>query len=88
MRHEMFATSPVAGAVFVGGMEGIPEEYERVVHQLPGVPRLAVAGPGGAAATLTTDVDVPDRIRELLRESRAYPFVMAEAVAYLARRQS
>lgn len=57
---------PIAAAVFIGGMEGIFEEYElfRKLHG-PDATVLALRAPGGAArdlaATLRPD-DVDDRI--------------------------
>lgn len=80
MRDEMFrSTSPVA-AVFVGGMSGIADEYLRFGNVHPTVPRLALAGPGGAAARLPVD-DVPRELRPHL-SSRHYPFVASQIVGY------
>lgn len=79
MRDEMFnSTRPVA-AVFVGGMSGITDEYERFRDTHPSIPRLAIAGPGGAAARLPVE-DVPVELRPHLR-SRHYPFVASQIVA-------
>lgn len=80
MRDEMFASSSPVAAVFVGGMSGIEVEYQTfgIVH--PGVPRLALAGPGGAAARLPTD-GVPAELQPHL-SSRHYPFVASQIVSY------
>lgn len=75
MRRCMFNSVKLDGAVFVGGMEGIIEEYEYVGSVLPHVPRIPIAGPGGAAARLPTEgPDFPDDLRQWIG-SRRYPFV-------------
>ena len=69
MRTAMLTAEPMAAAVFIGGMEGIVDEHHLVGRLAPGVPRLALKGPGGAAATLegvvgieaSTDVDTTPR---------------------------
>jgi hypothetical protein len=59
MRTEMLTAQPLVGAIFIGGMEGIADEHRLVGELAPGVPRLALEAPGGAAATLTGgDVDL------------------------------
>lgn len=83
MRKQMLSFGRVAGAVFVGGMDGVEEEYRTVGRMLPGVPRIPVRGPGGAAARLqTTDTEVPERLARQL-DSRAYPFLSSKIVAHL-----
>lgn len=84
MRTEMLSLSSIRGGLFVGGMEGIVDEHERFGDAHPDLPRLVVAGPGGAAATLSTDPTVTSAVRELLVSSRQYPYVLAEAIATLA----
>ena len=80
MRDEMLmSTSPVA-AVFVGGMSGIEEEFRAFGDAHPSVPRLALMGPGGAAARLPIE-DVPTELRRHL-SSRHYPFVASQIVKY------
>lgn len=83
MREQMMSVARVAGAVFVGGMDDVEEEYGLVGRMLPGVPRIPLRGPGGAAASLqTTDIEVPEGLARQL-ESRAYPFLSAKIVAHL-----
>lgn len=85
MRREMFKTCPMA-AVFVGGMDGIVKEHEMVGRFLPGVPRIPVKGPGGAAARLPTkDAHLPSEITDLL-DSRQYPFLASVLVQALERK--
>lgn len=84
MREQMLTYARPAGAVFVGGMSGIWQEHELVGNILPGVPRIPVAGPGGAAAQLLRDgKDVPQQLRGQVH-SRHYPFVASLIVDVLA----
>lgn len=71
----------VAG-VFVGGMEGVVEEFELFPQFQPGVPRVSLVGPGGAAAKLPLA-----EARSVLGEhvtSRRYPFLASVLVGRLA----
>ena len=71
----------IAG-VFVGGMEGVREEYELFRRFQPLVPRVSLVGPGGAAAKLPMD-----ETRSVLGkhvESRRYPFLASVLVHNLA----
>jgi hypothetical protein len=65
MRRAMLTDEAIVGAVFIGGMEGVPDEHAMVGRFAPGVPRLALTGPGGAAATLAgldaVTIDVASR---------------------------
>lgn len=71
----------IAG-VFIGGMEGVQEEYELFHRFQPRVPRVSLVGPGGAAAKLPRD----EARRVLGRhvESKRYPFVASVLVRRLA----
>ena len=79
MREEMLGgdRTPIAG-VFVGGMEGIVDEYRLFLRCQPGVPCISLVGPGGAAATLPLDDTRAILGRHVT--SRHYPFV-ASAIA-------
>ena len=83
MREKMFGDDrTVVAGVFVGGMEGIVEEYELFAQFQPKVPRITLVGPGGAAATLPLDEAkgvLGDHVK-----SRRYPFVAAVMVDRLA----
>ena len=71
----------IAG-VFVGGMEGVREEYELFRRFQPLVPRVSLVGPGGAAAKLPME-----ETRGVLGkhvESRRYPFLASVLVHNLA----
>lgn len=52
MRQIMLSRADLTAAVFVGGMEGIFDEYEMFRRLHPDAPVLPVAGPGGAARVL------------------------------------
>ncbi|SNS65667.1 hypothetical protein SAMN04488107_3344 [Geodermatophilus saharensis] len=88
MRREMIGGSPdLAAALFIGGMEGILDEFDWVGELRPSVPRLPIAAPGGAAAMLSAQGPdgrpLPPEVLGWLRSPR-YPLVSAELVRYLA----
>jgi hypothetical protein len=84
MRIEMLTFTRLLGAVYIGGMEGILDEYEYVGKHQNGVPRIPIAGPGGAAASLSKEdwaaLDLPPSHMH----SRSYPFVSSLIVEALA----
>lgn len=55
MRTEMLA-GPYEAAVFIGGMEGVHDEYQMFRHLHPNATILAVCSPGGAAAKLADQI--------------------------------
>lgn len=71
----------IAG-VYIGGMDGVREEYELLHRFQPGVPRVSLVGPGGAAARLPRE-----EARSVLGkhlESKRYPFLASVLVRRLA----
>ena len=71
----------IAG-VFVGGMDGVVEEFDLFPQYHPGVPRVSLVGPGGAAAKLPLA-----EARGVLGEhvtSRRYPLLASVLVGRLA----
>ncbi len=52
MRQKMIGENDFEAAVFIGGMEGIIEEYELFKEFHPGVPCLPIASTGAAAKIL------------------------------------
>ena len=83
MRTQMLSFTRPAGAVFIGGMPGIRDEYAEFGRVCPGVPRLPILGPGGAAAQLSIEKEgLPDALVENLG-SRHYPFVASQIIASL-----
>lgn len=56
MREAMLSRRDLAAAVFIGGMEGVLEEYGMFTKFHPGAKLLAVPAPGGAARQLAEKV--------------------------------
>lgn len=84
MRHKMIDVSKnYVAALFIGGMEGITEEFALVKKRSPRTPCIPIFGPGGAAALLPSD-DCAHLEFAPLHESRAYPFVALRFVEILA----
>lgn len=52
MRQMMIGTNEYEGAVFIGGMEGVLEEYAMFQELHPGIKCLPIASTGGAAKIL------------------------------------
>jgi hypothetical protein len=72
-------TKPIC-AFFVGGMEGIEEEWRVVGRYSRRVPRIPIGHPGGASARLATQVRQPDYLAGQLRESEHYPVLVHDAL--------
>ena len=72
MREAMLAT-PFHVGFFIGGMEGVEEEYTMFRHLQPGIPAFPIASTGAAAALLF------DRNTELQRE----PPELRDELSYL-----
>ena len=86
MRHEMLtAPGGYVAALFIGGMEGIRDEYALVQENLPWLDCIPLTGPGGAASRLP-DHDCVELGFAPLHESRAYPFAAIRFVEILAAR--
>jgi hypothetical protein len=86
MRDRML-DQPLLGSVFVGGMEGIIAEYERVGDRPEPIARLPLNAPGGCAARLEptgpSGRPLPHDLISQLGSPR-YPLVAASIVSYLA----
>jgi hypothetical protein len=52
MRQKMLSRDDLSAAVFIGGMEGVLEEYRIFSEFHPGLKTLAIPAPGGAAREL------------------------------------
>ena len=83
MRRAMFSLDrPIAG-VFIGGMNGVRDEFEQFGASIAGAPRIALAAAGGAAGELPLE-----DAREILgphARSKHYPFVASLMVEVLAK---
>jgi hypothetical protein len=83
MRTQMLRESEPIGAIFIGGMEGIRDEWELFASLAPGRPRVALAAPGGASANLVEEASLPEELRRELRSSH-YPAVARLILEHLA----
>ncbi|MGY1826534.1 SLOG domain-containing protein [Blastococcus sp. SYSU DS0541] len=88
MRHMMVErNTDMVGALFVGGMEGIADEYAIVGELRPTLARLPLTAPGGAAARLDpiggTYRTLPPDLADWLRSPR-YPLTAARIVRFLS----
>lgn len=91
MRTRMLQESKPVAAVFVGGMEGVEDEFRLCAELFPAMPRYLVAAPGGAAALLAKDhalapPDSSDQLRKALANAYPYPFVMKLLVEDISQR--
>jgi len=59
MRREMLS-GPFHAAIFIGGMEGVIDEYDLFTSLHPGAMVLPLFAPGGAARDLAIRLDVAD----------------------------
>jgi hypothetical protein len=77
MRQQMIGSETFSAAFFIGGMEGVEEEYELIKSMKPSVPRFPVYTTGGAARLLwTRESEAVPRNRQArliaLREKTSY----------------
>jgi hypothetical protein len=77
----MLKESNPLGAVFVGGMDGLFEEYRLFRQEYPERPCIPIKGPGGAANRLDP-VGIPEELKERLTSLR-YPFLSHAVVDFL-----
>lgn len=71
MRRQMFQETEPVAAVFIGGMEGIPAEFNLFQELFPGRATYPIGRPGGEARALARELDSP--LREQLLEANVYP---------------
>ena len=83
MRRRMLEETDPIAAVFVGGMDGVAEEFDLFTSLYPGRGVYPFAAPGGAAASLADRVESP--LRHELATSRLYPYVMTLVVQDIVR---
>lgn len=87
MRERIFGNGPFVAGVFVGGMDGIDDEFDLLGARQEGVPRLPLWAPGGAARQLFDGQweaahPVEHRLKPQLRSPR-YPRLARAIVAAL-----
>lgn len=95
MRHQMLKETDPVAAIFIGGMEGIEDEFQLFLEQCPERPVYSIGRPGGAARKLARAVR--DRKVDLLWEFKAvstesllessiYPALMRRIIADMSER--
>ena len=75
MREQMFRDNPTDCAVFIGGMNGILEEYNMLKGMYPDAAYYAFASTGGASVDLYKQIGLHN---EMLLHSYAYSSVFQE----------
>lgn len=58
MRNQMFSENETTAAVFIGGMNGIMEEYKMIIRYYPKVKILPIATSGAASEQLYKDLGI------------------------------
>lgn len=66
MRHRMLTDAPITAAIFIGGMEGVIDEYKLVRELNPNAKCYPIASTGGAALDLFNSGEFPKFLSEQL----------------------
>jgi SLOG cluster3 family len=85
MREEMLDVTRPSAAMFIGGMQGIRDEYAMFTERFPDAPAYPLGSPGGEARLLIEGLDSP--LHEELTYSRLYPALWRSVLKDLAARQ-
>lgn len=72
MRHQMLSRNDLYAAVFIGGMEGIYDEYHHFKNYHPTATLLPISTPGGAAQNLAASMSVNNDILNGFNYFRLY----------------
>lgn len=87
MRHKMVDDRPISAAFFIGGMEGVEDEYRIAGQKHPRIHLIPIASTGAAAQMLADKLETPfDEDRKWtaeLRTNRAYLPVFQEILKSL-----
>lgn len=86
MRYQMLKESKPVAAVFIGGMEGISDEYNLFHKLYPASPVYAFKQPGGEARKIVDKL--PDKLESELAESDIYSTVARYVVDDIASKAS
>ncbi|MEJ2251103.1 MAG: hypothetical protein P8Y70_13055 [Candidatus Lokiarchaeota archaeon] len=90
MRKQMIKFIPLNAAIFIGGMEGVEEEYSLITKLYPNVPIYPIATTGGAAKKIfSEDIINQEKWKFLweyddqnlishLKNSKEYPFLIKQ----------
>ena len=79
MRESMLA-KPFNVGLFIGGMEGVEEEYAMFLHLQPGIPAFPIASTGAAAAILFDRRADLQRKHPELRDELSYLTLMRDLI--------
>jgi hypothetical protein len=88
MRRQMLREQAPGAAVFIGGMQGILDEFDLFREMYPMSPTYPLARPGGEARHLVVRAEFAGRSTELgqmLATSDVYPAIFRRVVADFAR---
>jgi hypothetical protein len=85
MRRRMLDQTEPSAAMFIGGMQGIPDEFSIFTELFPNAPVYPIGSPGGEARLLAERLDSP--LREELLGSQLYPALWRSVLKDLAARQ-
>ena len=85
MRRQMLSETQPCAAVFVGGMEGITDEFALFSEMFPEAPTYPIGRPGGEARRLAEHSNSP--LHDQLLRGRAYPALWRIVLKDLAARQ-
>lgn len=84
MREQMFLENKTECAVFIGGMNGIIDEYNKLKNLYPDAKYYAFASTGGASFDLYKKIDKPN---SLLEGSYAYMSIFREILSPFRQQQ-
>ena len=79
MRESMLA-DPFHVGLFIGGMEGVEDEYALFLHLQPGIPAFPIASTGAAAAMLFDGNADLQREHPELRDELSYLTLMRDLI--------
>lgn len=85
MRQRMMRDTPFDAGVFIGGMEGVLDEYELFGAAYPKAPRWPIASTGAAALEIFKRESQKTPLRDKLLREMTYPTLFRELMAGLRR---
>jgi hypothetical protein len=83
MRQRMLTEPRYAAGIFIGGMDGIEEEFTEFRRIHPMRPAFPIASTGGAARILYREWSGPLRLPRILEDEIAYPFLFRQLLSHL-----
>jgi hypothetical protein len=78
--REAMLTKPFHVGIFIGGMEGVEEEYTMFLHLQPSIPAYPIASTGAAAAMLFAGNADLQREHPELRDELSYLTLMRDLI--------